>query len=181
MTFTIIYGASGVGKQTIAKALAKRNHWQVFPQHLAFDVASAVIGFGNHGFEKYQRKICLDAFAEMIEQQNTTGIVFTYCYVDPASHYFLDGLFKLLKTLDIKPNCIKLTCDYDEHLRRVLSDGRKNTNKIQSKQYLDSYLSKFNFSSQIPNAETLVLETTQLAVAQSVNKIETYLQRKQLA
>jgi cytidylate kinase len=49
----MIYGPSGIGKESVGRELAKRNGWHVFPQHLAFDVACAVIGFGNDGFEAY--------------------------------------------------------------------------------------------------------------------------------
>src|SRR3989337_679289 len=84
--FVMIYGPSGIGKESVGRELAKRNGWHIFPQHLAFDISCAVVGFGNNGFEKYQRKICLDAFRTLIEK-NVSGIVFTFCYVSPASNY----------------------------------------------------------------------------------------------
>jgi cytidylate kinase len=169
--FIMIYGPSGIGKESVGRELAKRNGWQIFPQHLAFDISCAVVGFGNNGFEKYQRKICLDAFRALIES-NVRGIVFTFCYVSPASNYFIDGLFDLLKEFEIKADFVRLSCDFDEHVRRVTSEGRKNTNKIQTKDDLEEYLSRFDFSVDIPGVETMSLDNSELGVEESAREIE---------
>jgi hypothetical protein len=155
-----------------------RNGWQIFPQHLAFDISSAVVGFGNNGFEKYQRKICLDAFRALIER-NVPGIVFTFCYVSPASNYFVEGLFDLLKESEIKADFVRLSCDFDEHVRRVTSEGRKNTNKIQTKEYLEKYLGRFDFSMDIPGVETMCLDNSELDVEESALEIERRLVTRQ--
>jgi hypothetical protein len=167
----MIYGPSGIGKESVGRELAKRNGWQVFPQHLAFDVACAVIGFGNNGFEAYQRKICLEAFQELFKN-NVKGVVFTFCYVHPFSNYFIEGLLEFLGESGINANFIRLTCDYDEHVQRVTNIGRHNTNKIQSKEYLDDYLKRFNFSVDIPNVETLQIDNTAMSVEASAKEIE---------
>jgi deoxyadenosine/deoxycytidine kinase len=167
----MIYGPSGVGKESVGRELAKRNGWHIFPQHLAFDISCAVVGFGNNGFEKYQRRICLDAFKALIER-NVSGIVFTFCYVSPASNFFIDGLFELLKQFEIKADFVRLSCDFDEHVRRVTSEGRKNTNKIQSKDYLEDYLRRFDFSVDIPGVETVRLDNTELGIEESALEIE---------
>jgi len=169
--FVMIYGPSGVGKESIARELAKRNGWHLFPQHLAFDIACAVVGFGNNGFEKYQRKICLDAFRALVER-NVSGIVFTFCYVYPASNYFIEGLFELLNELEIEADFVRLSCSFDEHIRRVTSENRKNTNKIQTKEYLENYLSRFNFSVDIAGVETYHLDNTELNIQESAIEIE---------
>ena len=162
----MIYGPSGIGKESVGRELAKRNGWHTFPQHLAFDISCAVVGFGNNGFEKYQRKICLDAFRALIEK-NVPGIVFTFCYVSPASNYFIEGLFDLLKESEIRADFVRLSCDFDEHVRRVTSEGRKNTNKIQSKDNLENYLSRFDFSVDIPGVKTVRLDNTKLSIHES--------------
>jgi deoxyadenosine/deoxycytidine kinase len=169
--FVVIYGPSGIGKESVGRELAKRNNWHVFPQHLAFDISCAVVGFGNNGFEKYQRKVCLDAFRALIEKR-VLGIVFTFCYVSPASNYLVDGLFDLLKEFAIKAEFVRLSCDFDEHVRRVTSEGRRNTNKIQSKDYLEEYLRRFDFSVDIPSVESVHLDTTELSVQESAQEIE---------
>ncbi|MDP5215580.1 AAA family ATPase [Pseudoalteromonas tunicata] len=171
MKFVMVYGPSGIGKESVARELAKRNGWHLFPQHLAFDIACAVVGFGNNGFEKYQRKICLDAFRALIEK-NVSGVVFTFCYVYPASNYFIDGLFELLKEYEIEADFVRLSCDFDEHVRRVTSEKRKNTNKIQSKEYLEDYLSRFDFSVDIAEVETFHLNSTELRIQESAVEIE---------
>lgn len=171
MKFILIYGPSGIGKESVGRELAKRNAWHLFPQHLAFDISCAVVGFGNDGFEKYQRKICLDAFRALIEK-SVAGIVFTFCYVSPASNYFVDGLFDLLKEFEIEADFVRLSCDFDEHVRRVTSEGRKNTNKIQSKDYLEEYLGRFDFSVDIPGVITVRLDNTELSVQESALEIE---------
>lgn len=171
MKFIMIYGPSGIGKESVGRALAEGNDWVIFPQHLAFDISCAVVGFGNNGFEKYQRKICLDAFRALIER-NVAGIVFTFCYVSPASNYFIDGLFDLLKEFEIEADFVRLSCNFDEHVRRVTSDGRKNTNKIQSKAYLEDYLSRFDFSVDIPGVKTVHLDNTELSIQESALEIE---------
>jgi deoxyadenosine/deoxycytidine kinase len=169
--FIVIYGPSGIGKESVGRELARRNDWHLFPQHLAFDISCAVVGFGNNGFEKYQRKVCLDAFRALIEKK-VLGIVFTFCYVSPASNYFVDGLFDLLKEFAIKAEFIRLSCDFDEHVRRVTSEGRKNTNKIQSKDCLEEYLRRFDFSVDIPCVESVHLDNTELSVQESALEIE---------
>ena len=171
MKFVMIYGPSGIGKESVGRELAKRNGWHIFPQHLAFDISCAVVGFGNNGFEKYQRNICLDAFRALIEK-NVSGIVFTFCYVSPASNYFIDGLFDLLKEFEIKADFIRLSCDFDKHVQRVTSEKRKNTNKIQSKEYLEDYLSRFDFSVDIAGVETFHLNSTELNIQESATEIE---------
>lgn len=167
----MIYGPSGVGKESVAKELGKRNGWHVFPQHLAFDVACAVVGFGNDGFEAYQRKICLDAFTALYKK-GATGIVFTFCYVYPHSDYFIKGLFDFLNTTQAKPCFVRLSCEYDEHIKRVTNAGRKNTNKIQSKKHLDDYLERFDFSVDIKNVKTYLLDNTGMSIEASAEAIE---------
>ncbi|RVT45011.1 hypothetical protein EMM73_14940 [Rheinheimera sediminis] len=178
MKFVMIYGASGVGKESVGRELAKRNGLHLFPQHLAFDIACAVVGFGNAGFEKYQRKICLDAFQTLIEKK-VTGIVFTFCYVYPASNYFIEGLFELLNEHQIKADFVRLSCDLEEHIIRVTSEQRKNTNKIQSKLYLEDYLNRFDFSVDIAEVETFHLNSSGLTIQQSALEIEHYLAKQQ--
>jgi cytidylate kinase len=172
MKFIMIYGPSGIGKESVGRELAKRNGWNLFQQHLAFDISCAVIGFGNDGFEKYQRAICLDAF-RVLFNKGSNGIVFTFCYVHPASNYFIEGLFDLLKELKVEADFVRLSCDLKEHILRVTSDGRKNTNKIQSQEDLKEYLKRFNFSVDIPEVKTFNLDSTNLSPVKAAAKIET--------
>ena len=174
LKFTMIYGPSGVGKESVARELAKRKNWRLFPQHLAFDISCAVIGFGNDGFEAYQRQTCIEAFQTLIDK-NTNGLVFTFCYVHPASNYFINGLLEMLERNDISPNFIRLSCAYDEHVCRVIDERRKNTNKIQSKEYLDNYLDKFDFSTDIPKVKTFHLDNTGMSIQATAAEIERYL------
>ncbi|BBM02975.1 AAA family ATPase [Microbulbifer sp. GL-2] len=171
MKFVMIYGPSGIGKESIARALAKRKDWKVFPQHLAFDLSSAVIGFGNNGFERYQRNVCLEAF-ETIVKNGASGIVFTFCYVSPNSDYFISGLLDFISKYNISPSFICLKCELEEHIRRVTSESRKNTNKIQSKEYLLNYLERFDFAATIPGVSSKTLDTTDLSIQESATEIE---------
>ncbi len=175
MKFVMIYGASGVGKESVGRELARRNGWHLFPQHLAFDVACAVVGFGNAGFEKYQRKVCLDAFRTLAED-GASGIVFTFCYVRSASDFFVEGLCEFLDEFGITAEFVHLTCDYGEHVQRVTSPNRLNTNKIQSKAYLDNYLDRFDFST-LPGMESFHLDSSRLTIATSARQIENHLHR----
>ncbi|WP_444942275.1 hypothetical protein ACJJI3_09575 [Microbulbifer sp. ZKSA004] len=171
MKFIMIYGPSGIGKESVGRELAKRNGWHVFPQHLAFDVACAVIGFGNDGFEVYQRKICLDAFKAFYEK-NVKGVVFTFCYAHPFSNYFVEGLLDFLNQFGIDSKFVRLSCEYEEHVLRITNPGRQNTNKIQSKESLDDYLERFNFSIDIPNVETFHIDNTAMGIEVSAIEIE---------
>jgi len=170
MKFIMIYGPSGIGKETIARKLAAQNGWHVFPQHLAFDVASAVIGFGNDGFEKYQRDVFLKAL-KTLHSQNVKGVVFTFCYVTKASDFFIDGLISMLQELNVEGEFFYLKCSLKEHMARVTSVGRKNTNKIQTEAYLERYLQKFEFGETIPNISSTTIDTTELTAEQSASAI----------
>lgn len=167
----MIYGASGVGKESVARELARSNGWHVFPQHLAFDLACAVVGFGNDGFEKHQRKTCLDAFRSLFES-GSDGVVFTFCYVHPASDYFVEGLFEFLCENGISADFVRLSCEYEEHVERVTNPSRRNTNKIQSKAVLDDYLQRFEFSTDLPGVETFHLDNTRMTVETSASLID---------
>jgi len=81
----------------------------------------------------------------------------------------------MLERNDISPNFIKLSCTYDEHVCRVIDERRKNTNKIQSKEYLDNYLDKFDFSTDIPKVKTFHLDNTGMSIQATAAEIERYL------
>ncbi|OFI35881.1 hypothetical protein BFC17_10585 [Alteromonas lipolytica] len=166
----MIFGPSGIGKETIARHLAAQKGWRVFPQHLAFDIASAVIGFGNDGFEKYQRDLCLNALRTFYSNK-VTGVVFTFCYVSKASDFFVRGLLSLLNEMQVEGEFFRINCELKEHIARVTSDGRKNTNKIQTEEYLRDYLQKFDFGESIPNVSSCVLDTTSMTPEESANAI----------
>lgn len=170
MKFTMLFGPSGIGKETIARHLATQKGWHVFPQHLAFDIASAVVGFGNDGFEKYQRDIFLNAL-KTLHSRNASGVVVTFCYVTKASDFFIEGILSTLKELDIKGEFFRIKCDLPVHVKRVTSDGRKNTNKIQSEEYLSDYLQRFQFGETIPNVSSSAIDTTLMTAEESANTI----------
>ncbi|GAB5392598.1 MAG: hypothetical protein Altm2KO_12840 [Alteromonas macleodii] len=170
MKFVMIFGPSGIGKETIARQLAAQKDWRVFPQHLAFDIASAVIGFGNDGFEKYQRDVCLNAL-KTLHSNKVTGVVFTFCYVSKASDYFMQGLLSLLDEMQVVGEFFRINCELEEHIARVTSNGRKNTNKIQTEEYLRHYLQRFDFGESIPNARSYALDTTSMTPEESANAI----------
>ncbi|WP_086933080.1 AAA family ATPase [Agarilytica rhodophyticola] len=170
MKFVMIFGPSGIGKETIARHLAAQKGWHVFPQHLAFDIASAVVGFGNNGFEKYQRNVCLKAI-KTLHLRNANGLVFTFCYVTKASDFFIEGLLSMLRELDVSAEFVRITCDLEEHIARVTSEGRKNTNKIQTKEYLINYLEQFDFGESIPGKSSISLDTTSMSAEESANEI----------
>ncbi len=169
----MIYGPSGIGKESIARELAGRNGWKLFQQHLAFDISCAVVGFSNDGFEKYQRKICLDAF-ETFYSNGVEGVVFTFCYVPPFSNYFIDGLFNFLEQKEIKADFVRVSCNIEQHISRVTSEGRKNSNKIQTQKSLEAYLKRFDFSIDIPGVTTFDLESSDLSINESAIEIERY-------
>lgn len=170
MQVVMIFGSSGIGKETIARKLAARMGWHVFPQHLAFDVASAVVGFGNDGFEKYQRDICLEAI-KTLHSRKAQGVVLTFCYVTQSSDFFIEGLLSLLETLGIDGDFFHLKCDLQEHIARVKSEGRKNSNKIQTEAYLRDYLQRFDFGETIPGANSITLDTTSMSAEESAAAI----------
>jgi len=170
MKFVMIFGPSGIGKETIARQLAAQKGWRVFPQHLAFDIASAVIGFGNDGFEKFQRDVYLKAL-ETIHSNEVEGVVFTFCYVSKASDSFIQGLLSLLEELQITGEFFRIKCDLQEHITRVTSDGRKNTNKIQTEEYLRDYLQRFDFGESIPNINSDTIDTSSMTPEESANAI----------
>ncbi len=170
MKLVMIYGPSGIGKETIARQLAAQKGWRVFPQHLAFDVASSVIGFGHQGFEKYQMDIVHNALKTM-HARGTDGVVLTFCYVEKASDLFMNGLRQLIEELAIDAEFFRLECALKEHLRRVTSEGRANTNKIQTEAYLLDYLSRFKFAENIPHTTTHVIETTSKSAQASAREI----------
>lgn len=170
MKFVMIFGPSGIGKETIARQLAAQKNWRVFPQHLAFDIASAVIGFGNDGFEKYQMDVYLNAIREF-HSNKVTGVVFTFCYVSKASDFFVQGLLSLLDEMQVKGEFFRINCELKEHVARVTSEGRKNTNKIQTEEYLRDYLQRFDFGESIPNVSSYALDTTSMTAEESANAI----------
>ncbi|TMP30420.1 hypothetical protein CWB99_06680 [Pseudoalteromonas rubra] len=170
MKLVMVFGPSGIGKETIACNLAAKKDWHVFPQHLAFDIASAVVGFGNNGFEKYQRDVCLQAI-KTLHARNTKGVVVTFCYVTKASDFFIEGLLSLLHELDISAEFVRIKCDLDQHIQRVTSTGRKNTNKIQTKEHLLDYLKRFDFGESIPGTSSISLDTTQMSAEESASAI----------
>lgn len=177
MKLIFLYGPPASGKYSIAKELVKETGYKLFHNHLTVDLATEFFQFGTQNFWDLVHKIRLDIF-EIAVRENIEGMIFTYVYEkDSSDDAFIKKAKKIVEKNGGEVVFIHVTCSQEELLKRVENKSRFQFQKIKTRQGLSELLDRADFTSPIPFVKNIELDTTNLAVEKSVEKIMQYVQR----
>ncbi len=172
MKLVIIYGPPATGKMTIAKELAKITNARYFPHNLIFELIMPVITEDINDDDLWDLYENIKIEIIKIAKKKDNSLILTEIYSNPLSNGRFRDFIRKLKKFKINYSFVKLKCSSDELLRRVVSQSRKNTKKVNTKNVLKKIMKKGNLNSEIPFVKNLVIDNTQLSVKEVVKEIK---------
>lgn len=172
MKVIIIYGAPGVGKMSVAKALVKITNSKYLPHNLIFELIMPIIS------EKTNDDVLWDLYEDIkiniissakIKKRN---IVLTEIYDNPLSNERFKEFITEMKKLKIKFDFVHLICDEKSHHKRVQNPERKKYKKVSSPIKLRKIMKKGNLDSKIPFVDSLEIDTSKLSAKKTAEEIK---------
>jgi len=163
MNLIVIYGATAVGKLTIAKELAKKTGYPLMHNHMTIDLVENFFPFQSKPFSNLLRKIRFDIVNELLTQK-VSGLIWTSGFPNTKdTHAFYKKLDNLMKKNGGAINYVKLVCDPKEQKKRVLNKERKQYNKTNTIKGLIKEMNNLDFSTLTPIDQTLIIDNTYLS------------------
>lgn len=173
-----INGMPGVGKLTVARALAEQLDMHLVDNHSLINAAYAA-GFarGSDGFLRSLSDITRIVYRGLAENSGVLHIIMTNCLAagyspDPERFAAVEQL-----ALDRKEPFVPvlLTCSQDENMRRIVSFERKGRQKLVDAGLLASYYLSWTMIHPGSHPNQLALDTTHLSVEQTAAAIADHL------
>jgi broad-specificity NMP kinase len=168
-----LYGAPGVGKLTVANAIATVNGYKVFHNHLTVDLAHALFEFGSDDFTRLTEKVRLEMLEEAAKA-NLPGVIFTFVYASGEDNEFIQRVMDTLAPYGVTIKFVLLTCDTDILLHRVTDETRSKFGKIRNPEFLKTLLCGRQFDRVVPHAPSLVIDTTNVSPTDAAAQIVTW-------
>ncbi len=186
LTNTVIYlfGFVGTGKYTVAKELASRTDAKLVDNHLINNPIFSVIR--QDGMTKLPetvwektwaiRKIVLSAIETLSPPKYSFVFTNQLCNEHPDDHLLFAEILELAEKRGSLFIPVRLLCDVNERVKRIVSDDRKHRMKcINPSEATDSEALYTVFSPTHPN--TLTLDVTHLSPPQSAQAIISHIER----
>lgn len=119
----------GVGKLTVARALAATTGYPVFHNHLIVDALTPVFPIGTNAFSDLREEFWL-ATMTRAAQERLGGVIFTFAPEPSVVPGFLDRLGAAIRAAGGTPFFTELCCDEVEHDRRIDDPSRGQFGKV---------------------------------------------------
>ena len=161
MKLLFLYGPPATGKLTVARELAERTGFKLFDNHASINAVLPFFAFGTPSFNRV-----VGTFRkQVIEEAAKTGLdlIFTLVYAMPHDDEHVAELTRLVEDNGGEVMFVRLWCSEEELRRRIQTPARASQHKLTSVEVLEDLLKKYDLFSAIPNRESLVVDTTQLA------------------
>lgn len=170
MKLVYIYGPSGVGKLTVAEALAELTGYKVFHNHLTVDLVGSLFEFGSEAHTRLKRKLRLDIFRYAAEE-GLEGLIFTFVYSHPGSLPFVRQVQELAQEVGIELLLVRLSATVEQLEKRIVGESRGRFGKPRSVESLHSMLAEWDMGQAIPGVRSLEIENTHLSPGEVAHKI----------
>ncbi|MFH1501031.1 MAG: hypothetical protein ABIE22_03740 [archaeon] len=185
MKVIVIYGQPATGKLTLAKEIAKIKGYKVFDNHCLIDFLEPIVlsktdhfrSKVSQDFFALYRKVRLDVLNTACKLKDINGIIFTEAYT--GKKRFVTSIIDIAKKNKCEVYLVKLKCDLKTLEKRVYEKSRKKYGKLKDKQSLHKWIEKRAKSDSVyPFKNTLVLDTTNQSLKNSINKILKFINNK---
>ncbi len=172
----MIYGPIGVGKLTTARLLSEKTNFPLCHNHLVNDLVQSLFERGTVESSELYRKIQDILFQKAIFSGKsfilTHAYAHNYIYPDGESdHNYMKNLQKKITEAGADMYFIHLRADDDVILERVKEESRKEFRKLTDENIMKNLLEKEDFKTSANVNNQLILDTSNLPVEESVEKI----------
>jgi tRNA uridine 5-carbamoylmethylation protein Kti12 len=159
MELVILYGPPGVGKLTIARALADRTGYKLFHNHLTTDLVTSIFPFSHHrtwDLVASFRIQMLEAAAEAAIE----GVIHTFVYGVGEDDDLMRDLIATAETRGGHAHLVLITCDEATLLERVVSESRTRFGKLVDPEVTRRILADHRVMEPYPHRPGLVIDNT---------------------
>lgn len=160
MRIVSIYGAPGVGKLTVAKALARLTGFKLADNHATIDLALRYFDFRSEAFWQLESRI-RDAIMEAAVAGDLS-LITTFVAPNERVMARVKLYSEAVERTGGDSLLVKLTCDQEVLEQRLLAQQRVEAGKLTSVSTLRSMMAGPDFA-LAPLAGTLAVDSTDLS------------------
>jgi chloramphenicol 3-O-phosphotransferase len=126
-----LHGLPGVGKLTVARALAELTGFRLFHNHLTVDLVGSVFEFGSPPFVELREAIWLSVFSQAAAA-GLSGLIFTFAYDRTVRGGFVQSTREVVESSGGEVLFVGLSCSTEELERRIEQPSRRGFGKLNS-------------------------------------------------
>lgn len=170
MKLVVLYGPPGVGKLTVARALAQKTGYKVFHNHLMIELLCSLFAWGSKPYNALVKKYRLELLETAVKYK-VRGVILTLVYPAEAGEKEMRELKRRMKQHRVSVCFVQLDCTQKALEKRIKGPSRKAFTKIRHITSLRSFMKKHDVNTTIPIGENLVIDTTELSPANTARRI----------
>lgn len=159
MHLVILYGAPGVGKLTVANALAGRTGYKVFHNHLTTDLVTSLFPFGSADAVRLIMAFRVEMLREAA-RAGLPGVIHTFGYCAGQDDDLMQRLIDAVEPHGGQVTLVLLTCAPEALLERVTHESRAQFGKLRAPDTLRRLLAEYRLAEPFPGRPSLVIDNT---------------------
>ena len=153
-----------------AQKLAKKTGYKVLHNHLTIDLLRSLFDWRSKPYNELIKKCRLELL-EAAAKYKIPGVITTLVYAAEADDQEMHELVRKMKRAHVTVCFVQLLCEQRELEKRITHESRKQYTKIRHVKNLRDMMGKFDTLKPVPHGNNLVIDSTHLTPARTVNRI----------
>lgn len=172
MNLVFLHGLPGVGKLTVARALAELTGYRVFHNHLTVDLVTSVFDFGTPAFRELREEIWLSVFRRAAREE-LGGLIFTFAFEWTVAEDFVGRVVEAVEAEGRgRVMFVSLRCDGGTLRERIAEPSRSAHGKLRSPGILAELMDAGDiFTRERIGRDDLLLDNTHLSPEEAARRV----------